>query len=98
MNGGVSEYQISWNIFLYKTLNKLFQIIRDFVCKQGGQIHRGAFSCDSDARFRIIRHCKPCPVILYGFDFSVGRIEYSLWMFNAEKVSWNYKHSKHWTE
>ena len=25
----------------------MFQIIRDFVCKQGEQIHRGAFSCDN---------------------------------------------------
>ena len=38
MNGGVSEYLISLNIFLSKTLNKVFQIIRDFVCKQGKQI------------------------------------------------------------
>ena len=33
MNGGVSEYLISSNIFLSKTLNKVFQIIRDFVNK-----------------------------------------------------------------
>ena len=43
MNGGVSEYLISWNIFLSKTLNKMFQIIRDFVCKQEEQSYRGAF-------------------------------------------------------
>ena len=29
-------------------MNKVFQIIRDFVCKQEEQIHRGAFSCDND--------------------------------------------------
>ena len=50
MNGGVSEYLISWNIFLSKTLNIVFQILRDFVCKQGEQIHRGAFSCDTRHR------------------------------------------------
>ena len=46
MNGGVSEYLISLNIFLSKTLNKVFQIIRDFDCKQGEQIYWGAFLCD----------------------------------------------------
>ena len=48
MNGGVSECLISRNIFLSKTLNKVFQIIRDFVRNQGEQIHSGAFSCDID--------------------------------------------------
>ena len=35
----LSDYlpAISWNIFLSKSLNKVFQIIRDFVCKQGGK-------------------------------------------------------------
>ena len=33
MNGGVSDYLISWNIFLSKTLNKVFQTICDFVNK-----------------------------------------------------------------
>ena len=34
-------------LFLSKTLNKVFQIIRDFVCKQGEHIYRGAFLSDN---------------------------------------------------
>ena len=55
MDGEVLECLIRCNIFLSKTLNKVFQIIRDFVFKQGEQIHRGAFSCDIviDSTFKL---------------------------------------------
>ena len=47
MNGGVSEFLIIEISFYLKLWIKCFRL-RDFVCKQGDQIYRGAFLCDID--------------------------------------------------
>ena len=57
----------------------MFQIIRDFVCKQGGQIHRGAFSCDNDTPERSLNSC----LLLFKFLLSWDRL--LIWIFSSSQ-------------